>query len=162
MRVAITANRDITRNDLAVFERAMRDLCEMRPEEIITGGARGGDTVCLDLAGRHRDITRTRLVVIVPDRAHVQPREAQDAIRRWIIPGHDEVIELGRVITRADGFNAFKVRNAAMVDRARAAPDPFTLGFWNGDKRSGTYSCLAYASRVSCPLWVEAIEGSDK
>ena len=63
---------------------------------------------------------------------------------------------------RSNDFAAFKTRNAAMVDRAMECGDGRLLGLWNGDKRSGTYSCLAYASRVWCPLWVEAIEGSDK
>lgn len=157
MRVAITANRDITHADLAVFDRAMRDLCAMRPEEIIFGGARGGDAVALECAAFYR-VATARLVVIVPDTLSMQPDEAQVAIRLYA----DEVIELRNKITRSNDFAAFKTRNAAMVDRAMECGDGRLLGLWNGDKRSGTYSCLAYASRVWCPLWVEAIEGSDK
>jgi hypothetical protein len=162
MRVAITANRDLAPRDLAVFEQAMVELCGFCPEEIIVGGARGGDTLALDLAGRHRDLARTRLVVIVPDTVEVQPREAREAIRRWIVPGRDELIERRHPINRRwDNFESFKARNRAMVDRAMRASRPFTLGFWNGDTRSGTFSALAYARKVGCPLWVEAIEGGD-
>lgn len=157
MIVAITANRDITRNDRTTFYMAMHALCVMRPEEIIFGGARGGDTVALEFAAFHR-LSPTRLVVIVPDVVTAQPDDAQSAIRLYA----DEVVELRNKITRADDFAAFKTRNAAMIDRAMEANDGRLLGFWNGDKRSGTYSCLAYAARVRCPLWVEAIEGSDK
>lgn len=161
MRVAITANRDLAPRDVAVFERAMVELCGFYPEEIIVGGARGGDTLALDLAGRHRDLARTRLVVIVPDTVEVQPREAREAIRRWIIPGRDEIVERRQHVTREDGFEAFRARNRAMVDRARRAPRPYMLGFWNGDRRSGSFSALSYAQMKRCPLWIEAIEGGD-
>jgi hypothetical protein len=157
MRVAITANRDLAPGDFDRIERAMRDLCALRPNEIIFGGARGGDTVALEWAGFYR-IAPTRLVVIVPDTIMMQSREAQSAIRLW----SDEVVELRNPITRDDRFAAMKVRNAAMIDRAHEANGGRLLGFWDGDRRSGTYSCLAYAVSVWCPLWVVPIEGGDR
>lgn len=78
MRVAITANRDLAPGDVARFEGPMAHLCGLAPEEIIVGGARGGDTLALDLAGRLRDKDKTRLVVIVPDTVDAQrPRRSR-------------------------------------------------------------------------------------
>jgi pimeloyl-ACP methyl ester carboxylesterase len=156
MRVAITANRNLTRRDEATIGARCRELCALSPDEVIVGGARGGDTVALVAVARYRG-PATALVVVVPGTLAEQPREAQEAVRLWCSLGRDVVIELGLTITAADGFEAFKVRNRVMVDRGTHA-----LGFWNGDRRSGTYSALAYAARLGRPLWVEALEGGDR
>ena len=156
MRVAITANRNLTRRDEATIDARCADLCALSPAEVIVGGARGGDTAALVAVARHRG-PATALVVVVPGTLAEQPREAREAVRLWCSPGRDVVIELGLTITAADGFEAFKVRNRVMLDRGTHG-----LGFWNGDRRSGTYSALAYAARIGRPTWVEALEGDDR
>lgn len=160
MRVAITANRNLTRADEVVIHETMMSLAfDVQPGEIIFGGARGGDTVAL-LAVRKRfrghgthAVHRARLVVIVPDTIAAQTSEAQWAIRECA----DEVIELRSRITRDDGWAAYHRRNEAMVDRAT-----HVVGFWNGDHRSGTWSCIAYARRMGRPVWVVPIVGADR
>lgn len=156
MRVAVTANRNLTARDRATIGARCADLCTLDPAEVIVGGARGGDTETLVAVARHRS-PATALVVIVPGTLAEQPREAADAVRRWCIPGRDVLIELGLPITAADGWEAFKVRNRVMVERGTHG-----LGFWNGDRRSGTWSALAYALRLKLPTWVEPIEGGDR
>lgn len=157
MIAAITANRNLSPRDRATIRAAMGALCEMRPEAIILGGARGGDTEALVAADLYRDPDATRLVVVVPRRLADQPREAREAVDGCLVGAADELVELGLPITAADGWAAFKRRNEAMVDRAT-----HVLGFWNGDRRSGTWSCLAYAMRTGRPTWWEAIGGSDR
>jgi hypothetical protein len=158
MIVAITGSRSVTAADAAHVERIVEALVyEVRPAEIIFGGATGVDTIALASAQHHRShhggtvrAHRSRLVVIVPDVVAVQPHEAREAIRLYA----DEVVELRQRITRDDGWAAYHARNHAMCDRAT-----HVLGFWNGDPRSGTGACLAYAARIGRPLWVETIGG---
>lgn len=160
IRIAITANRNITPADEAMIGATMFGLVRMPDvEEIIFGGARGGDTVALIAAGggsrsgKGTRMVRPKCVVIVPCRVADQPHDAREAIRVFA----DEVIELGLPITRDDGWAAYKRRNEAMADRSTHVG-----GFWNGDHRSGTYSALAYAKRIGRPWWVNAVEGSDR
>lgn len=152
MRVAITANRNLTRIDEGTIQRAMAGVCELVPDELIFGGGRGGDTVSLLAAHEYR-VAATRLIVIVPCRVSDQPYDAQRAIRDCA----DEVIELGLRITRDDGFAAFKKRNCAMNDRGTH------LGaFWDGGYNSGTWHCLNDAMRKKRTWWITTIEGGDK
>ncbi len=158
MIVAITGSRSVTAADAAHVERIVETLVyDVRPREIIFGGAVGVDTIALAAAQHHRSYGghtvrahHSRLVVIVPDVVFTQPYEAREAIRRYA----DEVVELRQRITRDDGWAAYHARNRTMVDRAT-----HVLGFWNGDPRSGTGACLAYAARIGRPLWVETIGG---
>ncbi len=159
MIVAITGSRSVTEADAAHVARIVEALVyEVRPAEIIFGGAVGVDTIALAAAQHHRSCGgrtvrahRSRLVVIVPDVVAAQPHAAREAIRLYA----DEVVELRRKITRADGFAAYHARNREMVDRATTV-----LGFWNGDPRSGTHACLAYAARIGRDAWVETIGGA--
>lgn len=147
-RIAITANRNLTSEDEETIARTMRDLCATKPAELIFGGARGGDTVALRAAKRYRE-AGTRLVVIVAGTVAQQPRLAAQAIRECA----DEVVELGLPITAA----SLKLRNAAMVDRGTEA-----VAFWNGVKpHSGTWSCVAYSSRVGKNARIVPIIGGD-
>lgn len=152
LRIAFTANRNLTHEDAEATRRAIRGVAQLSPAEIITGGARGGDTVILQAAHEYR-VGNTWLVVIVPDTVAKQPYEAQQAIRECA----DEVVELKRKITRDDRFEAFKYRNRFMVDRGNCVG-----GVWNGDKQSGTYSALHYAEQIRRPIWVLGIKGNDK
>ncbi len=159
MIVAITGGRNISVADAGHVELIVEQLVyEVQPREVIFGGARGVDTVALAAAQHHRShrggtvrAHHSRLVVIVPDVVAAQPHEAREAIRLYA----DEVVELRQRITRDDGWAAYHARNRTMVDRAT-----HVLGFWNGDPRSGTGACLAYAARIGRPLWVETIGGA--
>jgi len=159
MIAAITGSRSVTAADAAHVERIVEALVyDVRPAEIIFGGAVGVDTIALAAAQHHRShrggtvrAHHSRLVVIVPDVVAAQPHEAREAIRRYA----DEVVMLRQRITRDDGWAAYHARNEAMVDRATVV-----LGFWNGDVRSGTHACLAYAARIGRPLWIETIGGA--
>lgn len=75
MRVAVTANRNLTARDRATIGARCADLCTLDPAEVIVGGARGGDTETLVAVARHRS-PATALVVIVPGTLAEQPREA--------------------------------------------------------------------------------------
>ena len=159
--VAITGGRNISVADAGHVELIVEQLVyEVQPREVIFGGARGVDTVALAAAQHHRShrggtvrAHHSRLVVIVPDTVSAQPHDAREAIHLYA----DEVVELRRAITSADGWEAYHARNREMVERADVV-----LGFWDGNKQSGTGACLAYASRVGRPLWVETIGGSGR
>jgi hypothetical protein len=158
MIVAITGSRSVTAADAAHVERIVEALVyDVRPHEIIFGGAVGVDTIALRAAQHHRShrggtvrAHHSRLVVIVPYVVAAQPHEARDAIRLYA----NEVVEMRNPITGYDNFYAYHARNREMVNRAT-----HVLGFWNGDPRSGTGACLAYAARIGRPLWVETIGG---
>ena len=93
----------------------------------------------------------SRLVVIVPDVVAAQPHDAREAIRLYA----DDVVEMRNPITGYDNFFAYHARNREMVDRAT-----HVLAFWDGDVRTGTGSCLAYAARMGREVWVETIGGA--
>ena len=158
MIVAITGHRKLSPADAALVTARVEALIyDVRPSVVIFGGAVGVDTVALAAARHHRShhggtvrAHRSRLVVIVPDTVTAQPHEAREAIRACA----DEVVEMRHTITRTDGWAAYHLRNEAMVDRAT-----HVLGFWDGDVRTGTGSCLAYASRMGREVWVEKIGG---
>ena len=158
MIVAITGHRKLSPADAALVTARVEALIyEVRPDVVIFGGAVGVDTVALAAAQHHRSYGghtvrahRSRLVVIVPDVVAAQPHEAREAIRLYA----DEVVEMRNPITGYDNFYAYHARNREMVKRAT-----HVLGFWNGDPRSGTSACLAYAASIGRPLWVETIGG---
>lgn len=132
MKVAITANRDIPEEMFSVLKTRMAELCsDSNIEEIIFGGARGGDTIaleaCLNIS------PRPRLVVIVPDVLAAQPKETQDLSQKA-----DELIELRNKIEYP--FDSYQIRNQAMVDRADKVE-----AFWNFNQKSGTWNCIRYA-----------------
>lgn len=156
LRVAVTANRNISRGDVALIDRLAADLCALGPAEVIVGAAHGGDTEVLLAVMRHRR-RATRITVAVPCTLADQPLEASAAVVRCLDDGDSDLVELGRTITAADGWEAFKARNRWMVDRGTHC-----LGLWDGDRRSGTWSCLAYALRVGRPTWIQPIEGGDR
>lgn len=159
MIVAITGHRKLTPADAALVTARVESLIyEVRPAAVIFGGAVGVDTVALAAAHHHvshRGGTvrahHSRLVVIVPDVVRAQPHEAREAIRLYA----DEVVEMRNPIKRADGWAAYHARNHEMVLRADVV-----LGFWDGDTRSGTGSCLAHAQRMGRGVWVETIGGA--
>lgn len=161
MIVAITGHRKLSPADAALVTARVESLIyDVRPAVVIFGGAVGVDTVALAAAQHHRShrggtvrAHPSRLVVIVPDTVSAQPHDAREAIQLYA----DEVVELRRAITSADGWEAYHARNREMVERADVV-----LGFWDGNKQSGTGACLAYASRVGRPLWVETIGGSGR
>lgn len=156
MIVAITGHRKLSPDDAALVTARVEALIyDVRPSVVIFGGAVGVDTVALAAAQHHRShhggtvrAHRSRLVVIVPDVVAAQPHEAREAIRLYA----DEVVEMRHTITRTDGWAAYRLRNEAMVDRAARV-----LAFWDGDARTGTGSCLAYAQRMGRGVWIETI-----
>lgn len=159
MIVAITGHRALTPADEALVTARVEALIyDARPSVVIFGGAVGVDTVALAAARHYRShhggtvrAHRSQLVVIVPDTVRAQPHAAREAIRLYA----DEVVEMRNPITRADGWAAYHTRNREMVDRAT-----YVLGFWTGDRASGTGVCLAYAARMGREVWVEATEGA--
>ena len=159
MIVAITGHRKLSPADAALVTARVEALIyEVRPAAVIFGGAVGVDTVALAAAQHHRShrggtvrAHRSRLVVIVPDVVRAQPHEAREAIRLYA----DEVVEMRNPIKRADGWAAYHARNREMVDRAT-----HVLAFWDGDTRTGTGSCVAYAQRMGRGVWVETIGGA--
>lgn len=159
MIVAITGHRKLSPADAALVTARVEALIyEVRPGVVIFGGAVGVDTVALAAAQHHRSYGghtvrahRSRLVVIVPDVVAAQPHEAREAIRLYA----DEVVEMRNPIKRVDGWAAYYARNEAMVNRAT-----HVLAFWDGDTRTGTGSCVAYAVRMGREVWVETIGGA--
>ena len=159
MIVAITGHRHLLPADAALVTARVEALIyEVRPAVVIFGGAVGVDTVALAAAQHHRShrggtvrAHHSRLVVIVPDVVAAQPHEAREAIRLYA----DEVVELRNPITSTDQWAAYHARNRVMVDRAT-----HVLGFWDGDTRTGTGSCVAYAARMGREVWVETIGGA--
>jgi len=157
--VAITGHRKLSPADAALVTARVEALIyDVRPAAVIFGGAVGVDTVALAAAQHHRShrggtvrAHRSRLVVIVPDVVRAQPHEAREAIRLYA----DEVVEMRNPIKRADGWAAYHLRNEATVNRAT-----HVLAFWDGDPRTGTGSCLAYATRMGREAWVETIGGA--
>ena len=158
MIVAITGHRKLSPADGALVTARVEALIyDVRPAAVIFGGAVGVDTVALAAAQHHRSYGghtvrahRSRLVVIVPDVVAAQPHEAREAIRLYA----DEVVEMRNPIKRVDGWAAYYARNEAMVNRAT-----HVLAFWDGDTRTGTGSCVAYAARMGREAWVETIGG---
>jgi hypothetical protein len=157
--VAITGHRKLSPADAALVTARVEALIyDVRPAAVIFGGAVGVDTVALAAAQHHRSYGghtvrahRSRLVVIVPDVVRAQPHEAREAIRLYA----DDVVETRNAITSADGWAAYRLRNEAMVNRADVV-----LAFWDGDTRTGTGSCVAYAARMGREVWVETIGGA--
>ena len=159
MIVAITGHRKLSPSDAALVTARVEALIyEVRPAVVIFGGAVGVDTVALAAARHHRShrggtvrAHHSRLVVIVPDVVAAQPHDAREAIRLYA----DDVVEMRNPITGYDNFFAYHARNREMVDRAT-----HVLAFWDGDVRTGTGSCLAYAARMGREVWVETIGGA--
>lgn len=151
--VAITANRLLTLNDHStIFKKMLELVLDENVRTIYFGGAIGGDTVALKACLDAVCMNRPRLIVVVPCKLEHQPWATRDVSRQA-----DEIIELGNPITNADGYASYKTRNCYMVDHAKRC-----VGFWSGDKKSGTWHCLNYAQTLGREVEIVTIEGKDK
>lgn len=151
--VAITANRKLTENDNIVIFNKMVELVTCGDvRSIYFGGAVGGDTVALASALSISCMSRPKLIVVVPCKLENQPKSTHEISRQA-----DEIIELNNVITPNDGFNAYKIRNIYMVDHAEK-----TVGFWSGDKKSGTWHAINYTQNCNKEVEIVTIQGLDK
>ena len=156
MIVAITANRNLTDKDEETIFKKMLEVSEDESvDEVIFGGARGGDTAALVASVYHKD-TRgdqlPKLTVIVPNKIENQPIGTRPATRCA-----DEIFEMNMSITREDGWAAYQKRNEEMVNRAGKV-----IAFWNGDKPSGTWNTIEYAQNKDIPVEIVKIVGGDK
>ena len=152
-RVAITANRLLLPEDHGVIFTAMTKLLtDPAVEAIYFGGAIGGDTIALQACLDVVMMDRPRLIVVVPNMLKNQPSSTHTASK-----SADELIELGRPITNADGWRAFHARNEYMVDHAQTV-----VAFWNKVPKGGTYACMSYARKQGKPVEIVEIKGEDK
>jgi len=131
MIVGITASRRFKSIDSQLIDSKILDLViAPNVNEIVFGGAKGGDTIALKAALLHRaglyrpgaKPSIPKLVVIVPDVVRSQPPET------WAITERaDEVVELHLPIIKDDGWLAYRKRNEAIVDRCNRM-----VAFWTG------------------------------
>lgn len=152
-RVAITANRKLADKDYDIIFNKMAELVtDPVVEMIIFGGAIGGDTVALQAALDIICLGKPKLVVVVPCLLSNQSYSTHAASKRA-----DQLIELGNPITRANGYESYKIRNRHMVDLATR-----TVAFWSGDENSGTYHAMKYSRSCNKLCEEVKIEGLDK
>lgn len=152
-RVAITANRKLLEEDhVTIFNKMVELVTDPDVEAIYIGGAVGGDTVALEAALDIVCMDKAKLIVVVPCKVENQPRATHSATRRA-----DEIIELGNPITSANGYESYKIRNRYMVDNAEN-----TVGFWSGDKKSGTWHAINHAQMTDKIVEIVTIKGLDK
>lgn len=126
MKIAITGTRDVTPEGRKKIEDALAEIITSRDdiEAIIFGGARGTDTIALEIAHKIRQDTNKvfELVVVVPFKINKQPREAREAIEKYA----DRLIELDQPFS----MGGYLKRNQEMVRMA-----DLVLAF--SDKRDG-------------------------
>lgn len=152
--VGFTAHRKLTAEDIRTIHQVMKALVAKEHIEVfIFGGASGGDTEALKAALHFRGTSkRPKIVVAVPHNTQSQPFET----RIWT-PKADEVIELGHVITREDGFAAYGLRDQYLVDQS----DSF-VAFFCGDYRTGTGKTIRMAEAKGIPVTKVDIESIPK
>jgi predicted Rossmann fold nucleotide-binding protein DprA/Smf involved in DNA uptake len=143
-KITITANRNITPNDVKIIKAKMEALVsDTTVTEIWFGGARGGDTVALRCAFIALIADDTvlgkgpKLVVVVPDTVEKQPKETH-----VVTAFADQIIELKNPIARADHYAAYGIRNRHMVDHTDEI-----VAFTDGRINTGTMSCARYAEK---------------
>ena len=158
MKVAYTAHRRLADQDLDTINNRITQIVLM-PEidEMIFGGANGGDSHALRFAARARKQhnRELKLTVVCPDTLAALPMLA----RGWAQQFADQYFELRNPIRQEDGWASFDLRNRFMVDRV--AGQGWLDAFWSGRKPSGTWNAIQYA--ISCGVpWVHIpIIGAD-
>jgi len=140
--------------DLVIIERTMRMLVTNKfVDKIYFGGARGGDTVALYYALKHRTNKKPTLIVVVPVNLGFQPKETIEISRRA-----DLIVEMNLDPFDSNG----KIKNEIYRERNRKLlGDVKTLiSFWNGLKMySGTFMTMNMArNEFKIPVIVYGIE----
>ena len=92
------------------------------------------------------------VTVIVAAELNDQPADAVLSIKtaQKVLGDKFSLIELKKSYN-ADGL---KARNREMLDRAVMAGNPHLFAYWRGIFKSGTYSAICYARKVSVPVQV--------
>ena len=120
------------------------------------GGAEGVDTLMLRVLKAFKNRLKLEypvLIVVCPCTRNELLDEPRQAAEKCA----DIIVELENRITSDDKFAAFFTRNEYMVNHSLTG-----VGFWNGEKRSGTYSCMSYARRKSKLVREVTILGADR
>ena len=134
--------------DLDMMENKMIILVnDPDVEEIIFGGAIGGDTILLFYALKHRKGNRPKLTVVLPVDLKFQAQETREITKRA-----DRIIEMKQNIFDAKcNFNngMYKARNEEMIKRGlENGRDVRVEALWSGVKSySGTYSTIVLAQK---------------
>lgn len=135
---SITGHRNIgPRSTKRVWTAAATLLRNLSIDEVYLGGASGVDTEFLKAALRHRESTKPKLIVVVPDTVDRQPVST----RHWTRQA-DLIIELQEPITDDNRYLSYKKRNEYLVDRGT-----FLVAFFNGNFKSGTGQAITYARK---------------
>ena len=135
---AISGHRMLAAGDHLIIRRTLRNL-DPFPSELLFGGAIGTDTVALEQSAELWP--GVKKVVIVPDTLRDQPPTARTAAHRYA----DQIIELHHPITRADNYNAYRIRNRYLVEHA-----DHLLAFIHNIK-SGTGNAITLAVMLKKP-----------
>lgn len=156
--VFITGNRAVSLpHDLRLVEReAAALLKDTKVRAVFMGGAEGIDTLMLQVLKAFK----TRFHLEYPALIAVCPctrMELREEPRRAVEVCADIVVELENRITSDNKYLAFHLRNEYMVNHSSRG-----IGFWNEDKRSGTYSCMSYARLDGKPVREVVILGNSR
>lgn len=144
--VVVAGSRNFNHSvDNMIIEMGVAELLQIRRQELRFGGARGTDTVALNIAAT---LPHDVLHVIVPARVANQPAEARTIIRR----SATRITELG--LNPASPASYFQ-RNMAMLDGADGL-----LVFWDGKSR-GTQHVIEAAEAASVPVQIEPLVGRE-
>lgn len=161
-REIIDSFKRFNEKDLQIMESRMIVLVnDPNVEEIIFGGALGGDTVLLYYALKHRKGNVPNLTVILPVDLRFQARETWEITRQA-----DEIIEMHQQIYDENGqFRKiiYKNRNVEMLKKAKKSGKKSKVeAFWNGQRMySGTYSTIISAQKMGIPVNVNMIGAND-
>jgi predicted Rossmann fold nucleotide-binding protein DprA/Smf involved in DNA uptake len=148
--IGITGHRGLTEADERNVRSALKVIVRNKSvHAICVGGALGADTVALRAAHEFRLEGGPRLIVVVPDTAAKQPRDARSYFHLA-----DQVIELHYPITKQDNFNAFRLRNEYLVDLSSSL-----VAFWNGGLKSGTAHAVRLANQVGLAVHHVKVKG---
>lgn len=132
--IALTGHRDYP-DRAAMF----RGLDRLRAKEYILGGARGFDSDALEYLGKTQP--GSKRTVMVPNRLSNQPVSTRAITRKW----STNLVEL-----RNSGYNRYRVRNEAMVNKST-----HVRAFYDFRGSGGTYNTIKYAQKSgkSMDVW---------